>query len=94
MQCMQAFMFIIIFAMIIYASVSPVVIRSKLDPTLLMYALVDAELAIGVGRYCRLGGGAKDIIAREFLRPRPLWVKTRPFLHDRGYCTMQPRVSR
>ena len=53
---MQAFMFIIIFAMIIYASVSPVVIRSRLDPTLLMYALVDAELAIGVGRYCRLGG--------------------------------------
>ena len=42
--------------------------------------------------------GAEDTIAREahvkFSRARPLWIKPRPFLHDPGYCTIQPRVSR
>ena len=35
-------------------------------------------------------GGAKDMIARsaraKIFRPRPLWVKPRPFLNDRRYC--------
>ena len=35
--------------------------------------------------------GAKDTIACE---ARAKFLRPRPFLHDRGYCTMQLRVSR
>ena len=38
-------------------------------------------------------GEARDTSARESFATTPTLGQTTPILHDRGYCTMQPRVS-